>query len=829
MSKLTYIKDFDTYFGEQVFEGLNSNEEEEMYRIFAAPGPITMSDGVKIEPSTIWDWIKGAFSYINQNFSVLYYRFATKMNIILFRHCSELQTMAVDGHLNLYINAEFVYNLSKVASAKVKERGQASDLTRFIAAILMHELYHVVYNHVQRGKDWVFKHNSTWSVMKNDLNLASDMEVNQTLINTHTVTEPELTEKIKGIYLRSELKDKNSGQSWTAIRTMEDILADENVMNVLRSMHPAPPNGLINKDDEQNNDKEQETKKTTSEWDKGYKDAWQKLAELFRKYGHSGVWKKLQEKGIINAIGEYDPEHDTKEIMSMEFFTIKSFDEFINGNDIFESVDSSESIESGEKGLSTYEEGFNAAVEKIMGALRSSMMGGDGEGGENGGSGPNQKIESDLNEDDLDPIDIPRKMKKQKGGTESGDTPGQIMGGETDDDDNNDDDDDNNESQQGGSGGSIKKKKASDEKIQKNKNKLMNGSSDNSSDSDSDSNSGPKEDKPNSSSKDGSIGGTGTFIDSDSKDGQSMIGAACKESGYDASAMKKITDIIKQAQTDNTEDKISYARERFKVEDKTGAGKFMKDLDKKIDQNYTKKMWKEIMKKFLDKTSRHANSAKKINGPFNKWVVTKPYRNVQGIYNTKKKKVSQDPQDLNVYVDVSGSVSGAMDLLRTICQTLVVYAKEFEFSNINICPWASTSNGVHPVESLHEQADETKVLNDILDIIARGEAECGGGTAEGAACAAMIQVIKQSLDNPGKMKKDDVHVIITDGQFNYKDIESRMDSMISNYFHNNSVGHTAIKNTFWMLYDADRYKDEWTDEIRSGKIIFLNTSDFQKK
>lgn len=810
MGYLTYIKDFDSYFGKPLVEGLNSNEEAEMYRIFSKAGDITMADGTKVAPSTIWEWIQSGFYYISSEFSVLYKNFATRMNIILFRHCSGLNTMAVDGHLNLYINAEFVYTLSKVASPKVTERSGYSDLARFIGAILMHELYHVVYNHVGRGKDWVFKHNSTWDALKNDLNLASDLEVNQTLMNAGVVTENELVEKIKGIYLRSELKDKNSGKTWTAIRTMEDILSDEKIMNVLRAMHPEAPNGLINKDNEP--DKDKETIKTTPEWDKGYKDAWQKFAELFRKYGHSGVWKKLQEESIINAIGEYDPEHNVKEIMSMEFLTIKSFDEFVNDNAVLESV------ELGGDGASTYEEGFNSAVEKIMNALRASMMEGDGEdGGEGGeGDGLGKNIESNLNDDDLDPINIPRKMKKNKKGGDGSDTPGQIGGGETDDDDNEDENEDN-KNQKGG-GGSTQKKKASDEQVRKNKDKLMNGSSGGSS---------TGEEKSNTPSKQNdSIGGTGSFIDSSSEAG--FVSSGIKESGYDKSAMERISKIIKQSQTENSEDRINYARDRYKVEDRTGAGKFMRDLEQKIDQDKTKKMWKEIMKDFMKWPSRHANSSKKVKGQFKKWTVTKPYRNVQGIYNTVNKKTSLDPQDLNVYVDVSGSVSGAMGLLRSVCQSLVIFTKEFEYSNINICPWANTINGVHPVKSLHEQNSDENVLNDIMDIIARGEAECGGGTDEEAAMSAMIEVMEQSLNDPEKIKKDDVHVIITDGEFNYDNIESRMESMISNYLHNYKAGDTAVRNTFWILYNAEYMKSEWRDEIKKGKIIFLNTNDFQK-
>ena len=82
------------------------------------------------------------------------------------------------------------------------------------------------------------------------------------------------------------LKKSDSGRD---IVPMEIILDDEEYMNKLRSMCPPPP------DPEQGGDNS--TIETTDEWNNGYKDAWNKIAGLIKKYGHKGAWQKLLDAG----------------------------------------------------------------------------------------------------------------------------------------------------------------------------------------------------------------------------------------------------------------------------------------------------------------------------------------------------------------------------------------------------------------------------------------------------------------------------------------------------------------------------------------------------
>ena len=170
---------------------------------------------------------------------------------------------------------------------------------------------------------------------------------------------------------------------------------------------------------------------------------------------------------------------------------------------------------------------------------------------------------------------------------------------------------------------------------------------------------------------------------------------------------------------------------------------------------------------------------------------------------------------------MSGSVD--MELLEIICQSLVVYMETYQYSGINICPWASTNNGVFSVDpSKHK--DKKEVVKEILAIVSTGITQCGGGTEAKAAISAILDGVEKSLDDKRKKIKDDVHIVITDGYFDYKGIEAKMKASIQRAFGRGDVSDIVPKNTFWMLYDTDEsYRKAWEDEIQKGTLIFINT------
>ena len=147
----------------------------------------------------------------------------------------------------------------------------------------------------------------------------------------------------------------------------------------------------------------------------------------------------------------------------------------------------------------------------------------------------------------------------------------------------------------------------------------------------------------------------------------------------------------------------------------------------------------------------------------------------------------------------------------------------YQYSGINICPWASTNNGVFSVDP-SKYKDKKQVVKEILAIVSTGEKQCGGGTELRAAISAMLDGIEKSLDDKRKKIKDDVHIVITDGYFDYDGIEAKMKESIKNAFNRGDVSDIVPKNTFWMLYDTDeRNREGWEKEIQKGTLIFINT------
>jgi hypothetical protein len=129
---------------------------------------------------------------------------------------------------------------------------------------------------------------------------------------------------------------------------------------------------------------------------------------------------------------------------------------------------------------------------------------------------------------------------------------------------------------------------------------------------------------------------------------------------------------------------------------------------------------------------------------------------------------------------------------------------------------------VFKVEASNKR-DEKEIVKEILSIISTGVEQCGGGTEAKAMISAMLDGIEASLDDKNKKAKDDVHIVITDGYFDYQNIESNMKNIILRAFNRGDVSDIVPKNTFWMLYDTNEmYRKEWENEIQKGTLLFIN-------
>ena len=773
MNELVNIKTYDEYL--TLNEDLIHGEQSICNKAFINGGPIEFADGSSVKPEEIVKAVNYALMYLNLEFPHTYDFASETLNIIYLAHSNRIKTMAVDKHMNLYMNAGFIYHVLKMDKV-------------LIGAVIMHEAFHALFNHIERSTNWLAaqgrpKNAQTW----HDTNLAADVEVNQTLVRSRVISEDRLINEIHGLYLKNM---DGEGGIFTNVVPLEIILGNEKYMKKLREMCPPPP-------DPERHSKDDGKIPTTDEWDKGYKDAWNKIAELVKKYGAQGTWDILLKAGLVNGAGEVYTNHEVSDVMSLEFKQVKSMDEYISEN---------LKPDPGDKGK-TYEDGFITAFGKLCSSIYQSLQPDDGEGGGGGGLPDNgEKYDSNLKDEDLEEIELPGKNKKSKGSGNDNGLPNKLRQKNTGDgqDDKNDKDNKNSSAGSGGQG------KDDDELTDDDINKLA-------------------DDMRNRMEKDGktkiqqdisiekggeeqkSIGGMGTFEENGLSDDD------LREAGYSDKDIEEINKVRKENERNNSKEKIEKAIEKVKrnISKHSALGQFLEAIE--IESNKYKNIWKEILKEFMAMNTRRAGNDKP-NG-HNDWIRKKSI--ARGEYGIHRQKTSQDPQEVNIYVDVSGSMD--MELLEIICQSLVVFTQQYKYSSINVCPWASTSNGIYKVNDFYRKTKE-EVTAEILGYISKGYAQCGGGTSASAIFSAMQDVVVETLSDSNKKKKDDVHVVITDGEFDYQNIESRIKNCLDDVIDRPDVSEKAPKRTFWMIYDmTEGNREGWKNTIKEGTLIFIDS------
>lgn len=772
MRTLHNIKDFESYVYDTLNEDLVHGEQNACNRAFINGGVITFPDGSSVYPKEIVDAVNKALMYLNSEYSRTFTFAKNTLNIIYLAHSQRIETMAIDENMNLYLNAGFVYNVLKMD-------------TNLIAAVLMHEVFHALFNHIERGSNWLAaKGKSNTPQTQHDNNLAADIEVNQTLVRTGIIDEDRLVNEIHGLYLKNVGGD--FGQN-TNVVPMEVILNDEKYMAKLRSMCPPPPDP---------NQAKQDIIKTTDEWDQGYKDAWNKIAGLIKKYGYKKVWEKLMEAGIINGAGEISTKKSIDDIKALEYLTVKDIDEYINEEKGNDSIGK------------TYEDGFNTAFEKLIGRLEQAMKSDnnddndddydDNDDGDDNNVPTGPEYDSNLKKDDLEEIDLPEN--NFKGGTKAKNNklPENIKSKNNSKKSKDKKSNDEQQGQNNKNAGKGGQGKSSDELSSDDINKLSNDIS-------------SKGGETSGISDHESIGGTGSFIKNGLSDDE------LKEAGYSQDDIDAINKVREQNKTNNSKEKIQKEIDRMKRNLSKGdpINRYLDAIE--IESNKYKNLWKDILEDFMSQKTRRAG--KDTPTGYNDWK--RKSRIAMGEYGVHHRDEAQDPQDVNVYVDVSGSVD--TKLLEVICKSLVVFTQQWEYSGMNICPWASRNNGVFKVEDFYDK-DEREVTEEILAIVSTGIAQCGGGTDADAAISAMLDVVEETLADDSKDEKDDIHIVITDGWFDYQNVESRIKSAIMQTVHRADVAEKAPENTIWMIYDApDDLKRDWKNEIKKGKLVFITS------
>ena len=784
MNNLNYLKSYENYSNELktiINEGLYDAGQNKLNRAFLNMGPIPLSNGEYIKPLDIVTAVKNAIDFLASEYRTYFSFVKYNVNIIYLINCPQCRTMAVDANMNMYMDVLFIYKNLKMDK-------------ELIGAVIMHEIFHILYNHIERGKNWLSAHGKNIETDFFDTNLAGDIEVNTTLVKKNIISRERLINELHGLFL----DQVHSNGNIIDVIHMEAILENEKVMAKLRSMAKKPQ--------EQNGNGNDTSIDTTDEWDNGYKQGWDKIAELTEKYGAEKVFKKLQEKGIINEKGQLNSDINMDDILGIQFIHIFNFDEFIN-----ESKNSNGQFK-------TEEDGFFQGVKNAIAQIASSL--GKNAGGENAGGGDtlngknnSPQINSKLSNDDLKSLKLPPSDSTNQQQSQNNGLPQNVQS-------------DNNQSQQqSGNSNNGESQTSGGQSQQQSGN--SNGGNDN---LDGDANTLLDDlknksknaqgnvgyaDKPHGNdSSNSEIGNTGTVLNDKQT---SKIQKALKESGYSTDAINAIKEIIEKNKILNSKEGVeSKKKELYNQLDRNDPVK--KYLDKiMVEESKYKNIWKKIMKDFLSKKSRSAGNAV-LSKNFN-W---KNKRKLPlGIIAVNRLKEAQEPQDINVYVDVSGSVN--KKLLEIIAQSLCIFAKNFKYSGINIIPWASYSKGSHKVESL-SKSNPDKIAEEILGYISEGIGECGGGTSLNSAC---VPAIVASVADKKRKEKDDIHIIITDGQTNGDEetVEDLIQQVALQETKNSHYGKTIAEHCFWMIYDADNSdKKSWEKSIKLGKLIFIVSS-----
>ena len=784
--KLSIIQDFDTFINARhLNEGLMDGMQNRCNQIFIDSGPITFEDGTSVNPKEIVNAVDKALQYLFSEFTRTM-KFGSRLNVIYLRDSGQIKTMAVDENMNLYMNAGFIYHTLKMDR-------------ELIAAVIMHEVFHVLYNHIQRGKNWLAANGKPSTPQTHhDNNLAADIEVNQSLVRLGIIEKEKLVNEIHGLYLDQKYEQKT-------VVPMENILDSDEYMNRLREMCPPP----VDPDDEKSNE---QIIKTTDEWNKGYKDAWNKFAGLIKKYGYEKVWEKLQEKGIINAKGELNMDKDIDDIMSMEYLQVKSFEDYIR-----ESLEQKKSDDG-----QTYDDGFITSVKKIIKKMSNAIENtnfSDSPQGPDGFSNPQKKYDTGMKEDELEELDIPSPQQNKDSGGEGDNLPENMK---------------NKNASQNQENHTDKNQEKEKEQKKSGKDKSKNGSKtagqdgegkgdDEITDDDLNTLADDLKDKMNkggnSSSKKksgnedtGAIGGTGSYIED-----KNMIDKVLKESGYDQDVIDAINEIRERNKERNNPKAIEKAKNEMRnsLSNSSVIKRYLDAID--IASEKYKNVWKEIMEDFLATRTRRAGT--KVNDTTIDW--RRKSRIALGTLGPQYQKVDQDPQDVNVYVDVSGSVD--TELLEIICKSLVAFSQKYKYSGINICPWATVSNGIHRVDDFNRRS-ESDITDEILKIVSKGINQCGGGTSSSAVLSAMVDIVVNTLADSKKKKKDDVHVVITDGEFDYQGIENTLRNAVAQETGKDNVADRTPEHTFWMIYDApESLRERWKKEIKTGSLIFIDS------
>lgn len=313
----------------------------------------------------------------------------------------------------------------------------------------------------------------------------------------------------------------------------------------------------------------------------------------------------------------------------------------------------------------------------------------------------------------------------------------------------------------------------------------------------------------------------GEFGDSNSKKSKDIFR---NDNTYTDEEKKELEDIRKETSIRNSKSEIEKRKRDFvkSLSKNDAVRKIIENAA--LDSKKYEDLWKKILEKFLD--NRHRPGFKNNSNTYD-WKNKHRLANKSYGINIPKESES-DPQDINVYVDVSGSMDG--ELISIICESLIIFCNKFKYTAINIIPWASYSGSIYKIDTVDKKGKDT-ITKKIIGVLENSWSECGGGTDAKATVDSIVKVCVESLMDVKKKSKDDVHIIITDGMISgLKTIENDIFNEVKESTKNKDIAKKALQNSIWMIYDAsDLTKKEIDESIQVGKKIYISSNLVKKQ
>jgi len=235
-----------------------------------------------------------------------------------------------------------------------------------------------------------------------------------------------------------------------------------------------------------------------------------------------------------------------------------------------------------------------------------------------------------------------------------------------------------------------------------------------------------------------------------SSDIDEEIAASLRDSGFTEEEIDEVSSIISSV-PDKSQKEIADVRDTI-MRNKPNSTLSKICTEIKINETVMNELWEEVIKKFLERNTTYAG-AKKQKPDRNRvrWGNRRTLgHNIMTPYHPK---TSSAPQNINILVDVSGSIN--VTLLHTFATTIYSMCKRLQYSGVWLYPWADrldAESGLYI--DVTEEITARELINRVDEMVSKCKA--GGGTDFRSCTEFML--------NAWRTEPQSVWLVLTDGE-----------------------------------------------------------------